>query len=149
MNTSSLYLGTAATGAVKLELSRANRSAAERTALIKQSPFQMKYSLAVNRESAAEILAARIEKMANAAPQGSTQPAKAEGSLLGGMAKEMLLGNGRRQGLLETAAAQAGRALLRGMLGGYLSGKGQRQPVVGLAFKVDARLVSRDVRKTA
>jgi DNA helicase HerA-like ATPase len=107
-------------------------SAAERTALIHQSPFQMKYAQAQNRESAAEILAARMEKMASdsghLAPKGGAQPTKAEGSLLGGMAKDMLLGSGRRQGLLETAAkqvvrtaaSQAGRALLRGVLGSLL-----------------------------
>ncbi len=103
-------------------------TAQERQSLINQSPFQMKYSQAQNRESAAEILAARIEKMASGAPQGGAQPAKAEGSLLGGMAKDMLLGSGRRQGLIETAAkqvvrtaaSQAGRALLRGIMGGLL-----------------------------
>ncbi len=103
-------------------------TAPERQQLINQSPFLMKYSQTVNRESAAEVLAARIEKTASVSTQGGAQPNKEESSPLGGLAKELLLGNGRRQGLLQTAAkqvvrtaaSQVGRSLLRGLMGSLL-----------------------------
>lgn len=100
---------------------------AERQMLINASPFMLKYNQPLNRESAAEILAARVQETPTPAPKGGAAPAN-EGSLLGGMAKDMLLGSGRRQGLIETAAkqvvrtaaSQAGRALLRGVMGSLL-----------------------------
>ena len=97
----------------------------ERTAVRARSPFSGRYDVAVNRESAAEQLAARAQAQAApapATPAGTAAPAEAPRSRL----DEFLWGTKRRQGAIETAAKQAtrtvasglGRQILRGVLGG-------------------------------
>ena len=97
----------------------------ERTAVRARSPFSGRYDVAVNRESAAEQLAARAQAQAApapATPAGTAAPAEAPRSRL----DEFLWGTTRRQGAIETAAKQAtrtvasglGRQILRGVLGG-------------------------------
>jgi DNA helicase HerA-like ATPase len=101
----------------------------ERTEVMKRSPLGGKYDVAVNRESAYEILNKRAREKESAAAR-EIQPAsrkQAEKSVLG----EMLWGAGKRQGMVETMAKQAartvgsqvGRQIIRGILGGILGDK--------------------------
>ena len=113
----------------------------ERAAVRARSPVAGKYDTAVNRESAAEKLAARAsEKTADnapvTAPKGRSTgaptagkdaaPAEAPSRL-----DDFLWGNKRRQGAIEAAAKSAtrsmatglGRQILRGVLGSLFGGK--------------------------
>ncbi|MEO7477642.1 MAG: helicase HerA-like domain-containing protein [Lysobacteraceae bacterium] len=106
---------------------------AERATVRSRSPVGGKYDTAVNRESAAELLAQRHD-MPAAATGGSTQqsgtnaPAAAAGSGVGQTVKDWIFGTNRRQGMIETMAkqtvrtvgSQVGRQILRGVLGGIL-----------------------------
>ena len=114
-------------------------SDAERAAVRATSPVGTQYDTAVNRESAAELLAQRAERHA-AGADAATANAKSKpgqaaaqqdsGSDWGQAVKDVMLGSGRRQGLLETAAKQAartvssqlGRQIVRGLLGGLFGG---------------------------
>ncbi|MEZ4598485.1 MAG: helicase HerA-like domain-containing protein [Syntrophotaleaceae bacterium] len=93
----------------------------ERKAVMARSPIGGKYDTPVNRESAYEILERKtLERKTVEQPE---KPAE-EGNKIG----ELLWGNKRRQGLVETMAKQAartlgsqlGRRILRGVLGGIL-----------------------------
>lgn len=104
---------------------------AERGTVRQRSPVGGKYDNAVNRESAAEMLAARAsEKAAPAKPAGKGAGA-AEGSGWGDTVRDVLLGNGRRQGVIETMAKSAtrtigtrlGQQIVRGVLGSIFGGK--------------------------
>jgi uncharacterized protein len=96
-------------------------NALEIAGLVGMSPLHATYGQTLDRESAAEILSARTEK---AVVKGKVQVERT--TTVTTMAKDILLGNGRRQGLVETAsktvvrqvANQIGRELLRGLLGG-------------------------------
>ena len=113
---------------------------AERATVRQRSPVGGKYDTAVNRESAAELLAARAQ--AHAADAGTpaghaggaaTHPASATTSApaWSGAVRDALLGTARRQGMLEamgksavrTVGSQLGRQILRGVLGGIFGGK--------------------------
>jgi DNA helicase HerA-like ATPase len=95
---------------------------AERATTQAQSPFKGKYETPINRESAAEQLAQRLSNQpVNTSPSATSSTSKR------GLVEEILLGNGRRQGLVEAAtkavvrqvASQAARAVLRGVLGTF------------------------------
>jgi DNA helicase HerA-like ATPase len=102
---------------------------AERAAVRARSPIGGKYDTAIDRESAYELLAQRA---ATSAAAGST-PAAGAGKPAAAApdsgwmsaAKDMLLGSGRRQGMLEAmaksmarnAGSQLSRQILRGVLG--------------------------------
>ena len=110
---------------------------AERSVIRQRSPVGGKYDTAVNRESAAEMLAARAnEKAADNAPPVTTPgndgaDAAAPGSAWGGAVHDALFGTKRRQGMVETMGkqvvrtmgSQIGRQILRGVLGGIFGGK--------------------------
>jgi DNA helicase HerA-like ATPase len=104
---------------------------AERAAVRQRSPVGGKYDTAMNRESAAEMLAARAsEKTAPAKPAGKGTAA-ADGPGWGDTVRDVLLGNGRRQGVIETMAKSAtrtigtrlGQQIVRGVLGSLFGGK--------------------------
>jgi len=116
---------------------------AERATVRSRSPVGAKYDNAINRESAAEILAARADaKAAPAAPATRTGngrgkapvgevPATTAGPSWGGAMHDVLFGTSRRQGMVETMGkqvmrtmgSQIGRQILRGVLGGIMGGK--------------------------
>ncbi|MFT4196507.1 MAG: DUF853 family protein [Pseudoxanthomonas sp.] len=106
---------------------------AERSQVRAGSPVGAKYDTRVNRESAAEMLAARAgtaSQQAQAPAAKKDAPGDAD-SGLGQAVKDLMLGTGRRQGLLETMAkqttrtvsSQLGRQIVRGVLGGIFGGK--------------------------
>jgi len=112
----------------------------ERAAVRARSPVGAKYDVAVNRESAYELLTRRA---AGEAPEGSGAPASRRANSRPEPAAEapgrgpvgdMVWGTSRRQGMVETMAKQAartvgsqlGRQILRGMLGGLLGGTRRR-----------------------
>nr|WP_268960402.1 helicase HerA-like domain-containing protein [Pseudoxanthomonas winnipegensis] len=108
-------------------------SEAERSQVRAGSPVGIKYDTAVNRESAAELLLKRAQtaaEQAQAPPVGKAG-AKDEGGGFGQMAKDILFGTGRRQGVVEamakqtarTVGNQVGRQILRGVLGGLFGGR--------------------------
>ena len=79
-------------------------SEAERAKVRAGSPLGTRYDTPVNRESAAELLAAR----ATAAAPADAPPAR-EGGGFGQRIQEFLFGNGRRQGVVESVAKQTTR----------------------------------------
>jgi DNA helicase HerA-like ATPase len=98
----------------------------ERATIRSRSPIGGKYDGAIDRESAFEKLAQRAEQ------EAAAEPAAKAGKAAGkdddgwtGMAKDMVFGTSRRQGMIEAfaksavrnAAGQLGRSLLRGVLG--------------------------------
>ncbi len=108
---------------------------AERAAVRQRSPVGGKYDTAVNRESAAEMLAARASGKASASTSnaGATKSGTAAeaGSGWGDTVRDVLLGNGRRQGVIEAMAKSASRSIgsrigqqiVRGVLGSIFGGK--------------------------
>jgi len=114
---------------------------AERATVRSRSPVGGKYDTAVNRESAAEMLARRHTAAPSVGPVtgGASQPpsggagAPASGGGVGQTIKDWVFGTGRRQGIVETMAkqtartigSQVGRQILRGVLGGIM-GSGRR-----------------------
>ena len=103
---------------------------AERAQVRAGSPVGGKYDKAVDRESAAEMLAARAQAAveAAAAPPARGGPGQPEEN--GGFGKavrDVLFGTGRRQGVLEASGKQAARTItnqiVRGILGGLLGGR--------------------------
>ena len=111
----------------------------ERKQVIAGSPVGGKYDQTVNRESAAEKLAARVgDAEATGAPaqppaRGRSAPAaqQEEEGGFGQAVKDAVFGTKRRQGMIETMAkqtartvgSQVGRQILRGILGGIFGGK--------------------------
>ncbi|TAM12799.1 MAG: DUF853 family protein [Nevskiaceae bacterium] len=106
----------------------------ERAAIRSRSPVGPKYDTAVNRESAAELLAQRADQKAAAEPQATAQQQATQqpvGSAFGSAMRDALFGTKRRQGLIETMAKQSartvgnqlGRQILRGVLGGIFGGR--------------------------
>ncbi|HEX5307440.1 MAG TPA: helicase HerA-like domain-containing protein [Dyella sp.] len=109
-------------------------TAEERQTVRMRSPVGGKYDTTVNRESAAEKLAARAqEKAADAATVATSAPSTAgtPGSAWGGAVHDALFGTKRRQGMIEalgksavrTVGSQLGRQILRGVLGGIFGGR--------------------------
>ncbi len=124
----------------------------ERQAVRARSPLGGKYDVPVNRESAHEVLKARVAATAATAEEAAAQPAArrapastdatsgrattddGDGSVLGSIG-EVLFGDGRRQGVVEAMAKSAarsvgtglGRQILRGVLGGILGGSAAKR----------------------
>lgn len=103
----------------------------ERNTIRQRSPVGVKYDTAVNRESAAELLAPRADDKAADAPAKDTATSSPSGSAWGDTVRDTLLGTKRRQGMIETMGkqvvrtmgSQLGRQILRGVLGGIFGGK--------------------------
>jgi len=109
-------------------------SEAERATVRQRSPVGGKYDTAVNRDSAEEMLARRAsEKTGTATATTSTGngPAAPQGTGWSGTVHDVLLGSGRRQGMIEAMAKSAshaigsrlGQQIVRGVLGGIFGGK--------------------------
>ena len=107
----------------------------ERAAVRARSPVGGKYDTTVDRESAFEILNKRTQSAAappapEDAPASGGKGAAQQGGGWTGMAKDMIFGTNRRQGMLETmaksvvrnAGGQLGRSILRGVLGSISKG---------------------------
>ncbi|MBK7541509.1 MAG: DUF853 family protein [Candidatus Competibacteraceae bacterium] len=104
-------------------------SAQERANVRQLSPIGGKYDTPVNRESAHERLQQRAQAMAMAEPsRGKAQAAQPQDEGIGGLVKDWLLGNGRRQGAIEamakstmrTVGNQLGKQILRGVWGSIM-----------------------------
>jgi uncharacterized protein len=105
----------------------------ERATIKSRSPVGAKYETTVNRDSADEMLAKRAqEKMA--VPEDTKSAGKTAAGAdpgWGGAVRDALLGNGRRQGMLEamaksasrTIGSRAGQQIVRGILGSLFGGK--------------------------
>jgi len=97
----------------------------ERAAVRARSPIGGKYDQAIDRESAFEILTQRKEQEAAQGDDAGKPGAAQKGSDWMDTARDMVLGTGRRQGMLEAFAksairnvgSQLGRTILRGVLG--------------------------------
>ncbi|MCC7041873.1 MAG: DUF853 family protein [Burkholderiales bacterium] len=108
----------------------------ERKAILAQSAVAGVYEKALDRESAFEMLKARVTSAPAPAGGASAEPASSDGGgVLGGL-KDLLLGStgprgGRHEGVLDAMAKTAGRTassaitreLVRGVLGSLLGGK--------------------------
>jgi hypothetical protein len=106
----------------------------ERATVRARSPVGAKYDARVNRESAYEMLGRRTVSPAAPPARPHERPAATQPAAGGGQLGDLLWGNKRRQGMVETMAKQAartvgsqiGRQILRGVLGGILGGSGRR-----------------------
>jgi DNA helicase HerA-like ATPase len=110
---------------------------AERSRVRAGSPVGLKYDTAINSESAAELLLKRADAATEQAKAPAAQPdapaarSSDNGNGFGEMAKGILFGTGRRQGLVEamakqtarTVGNQVGRQILRGVLGSLFGGR--------------------------
>jgi uncharacterized protein len=102
----------------------------ERQSIIQRSPVLGKYDQLVDRESAYEQLKARAAR-AEPAPSRTGEPQQSAGEASGWGLPDILVGNRRRQGVLEAMAKSAarsigstiGREIIRGVLGSILKGK--------------------------
>jgi DNA helicase HerA-like ATPase len=112
-------------------------TAAERQQIIQSSLVYGTYEKVIDRESAAEMLAARAAQTAPARVQSSgVPPSAAAGGTAGGALSSILMGStgprgGRHPGLVEKMASSAvrsigsglGREIIRGVLGSIFGGK--------------------------
>lgn len=97
----------------------------ERAAVRARSPIGGKYDTPIDRESAFEMLAQRAAEAPAPADKGKKTADADKGGGWTGMARDMVLGTSRRQGILETmiksmarnASGQLGRSILRGVFG--------------------------------
>jgi DNA helicase HerA-like ATPase len=106
---------------------------AERALVRAGSPVGGKYDTAVDRDSAAEMLAkkAEIATTQAGAPPAKTADNDADTHGFGQAVKDAMFGTKRRQGMVESMAKQAartvgsqvGRQILRGVLGGIFGGR--------------------------
>ena len=107
---------------------------AERAQVRAGSPVGGKYDTAIDRESAAELLAKKAEAKvteAQAPPAKTREQDDAEGGGFGGAVKDAVFGTKRRQGMIETMAKQTtrtigtklGNQIVRGILGSIFGGK--------------------------
>jgi hypothetical protein len=113
-------------------------TAEERERVMAGSPVGRIYDATVNRESAHEQLALRVEaqpRVPAPAPQSpGPPPLPPQPAPSGDRLSELLWGTGRRQGAVEAMAKQAarsvgsqiGRQIMRGVLGGILGGSRRR-----------------------
>lgn len=106
----------------------------ERATIMARSPVGGRYDTPINRESAYEILTARVEQAqaeaeAKAEEVASVKATKKEKVAAdeGGALKKFFWGTGRRQGVVEAVAKQAARTasnqIVRGILGSIMKGK--------------------------
>jgi len=107
---------------------------AERAQVRAGSPVGHKYDTRVDRESAAEMLAKKVDTaavQAKAPPARTREQDEAEQGGFGQSVKDAVFGTKRRQGMVETMAkqtartvgSQIGRQILRGVLGGIFGGR--------------------------
>ncbi|MBN5029214.1 DUF853 family protein [Stenotrophomonas maltophilia] len=107
---------------------------AERSQVRAGSPVGSRYDTAINRESAAELLAQRAQKtveQAQAPAARSREQDEAQEGGFGQAIKDAIFGTKRRQGMIETMAKQTtrtvgtklGNQIVRGILGGIFGGK--------------------------
>jgi hypothetical protein len=109
-------------------------SAAQRQALLQSSLVAGVYEKTVNRESAHEMLSARVQETAATAAEAES---KASGGALGGFS-DLVFGStgprgGQRDGVAQmlvksavrTMGSTVGREIIRGVLGGIFGGKGR------------------------
>ena len=107
---------------------------AERAQVRAGSPVGLKYDKAVDRDSAAEMLAKKAEavtEQAKAPPAKTREQDDAEEGGFGQSVKDAVFGTKRRQGMVETMAKQTartvgnqiGRQILRGVLGSIFGGR--------------------------
>ncbi|WP_368564890.1 helicase HerA-like domain-containing protein [Pseudoxanthomonas sp. UTMC 1351] len=106
---------------------------AERAQVRAGSPVGVKYDMAVDRESASEMLAKRADSALQAAgaPAAKTEQDDPDAGGFGQTVKDAVFGTKRRQGIVETMAKQTartvgnqlGRQILRGILGSIFGGK--------------------------
>jgi uncharacterized protein len=107
---------------------------AERAQVRAGSPVGAKYDKAVDRESAAEMLAKKadvVTEQAKAPPAKTREQDDAEEGGFGQSVKDAVFGTKRRQGMVETMAkqtartvgSQIGRQILRGVLGSIFGGR--------------------------
>ncbi len=106
---------------------------AERDAVRSRSPVGARYDTAVDRESAAEMLAKKVDEKAADEPEKAARKAAEEddGRGFGDVMHDALFGTKRRQGMLEsmgkqlarTVGSRLGRQILRGVLGGIFGGR--------------------------
>lgn len=107
---------------------------AERAQGRARSPVGSRYDTAINRESAAELLAQRAQKtveQAQAPAARSREQDEAQEGGFGQAIKDAIFGTKRRQGMIETMAKQTtrtvgtklGNQIVRGILGGIFGGK--------------------------
>lgn len=110
---------------------------AERAQVRAGSPVGAKYDQAIDRDSAAEMLARKADVAAqrvDAPPARTHAPDATDDSGVGQAVKDAVFGTARRQGMVETMAKQAartvgsqiGRQILRGVLGGLLGSQRRR-----------------------
>jgi len=106
----------------------------ERAQVRAGSPVGMKYDKAIDRDSAAEMLASRAEvatTKAEAPAARTREQDDHENSGFGQAVKDAVFGTKRRQGMVETMAkqtartvgSQIGRQILRGVLGSLFGGR--------------------------
>ena len=106
----------------------------ERAQVRAGSPVGTRYDTRVDRDSAAEMLAKKVEaatEQAKAPPARTRAQDDAEEGGFGKSVKDAVFGTTRRQGMVETMAKQTartvgnqlGRQILRGVLGGIFGGK--------------------------
>ncbi len=106
-------------------------TADERKSIIQRSPVLGKYDQPIDRESAYEQLKARATRAEPAPSRTGEPPQKPAGEATGWGLPDILVGNRRRQGVLEAMAKGAartigntiGREIIRGVLGSILKGK--------------------------
>ncbi len=107
---------------------------AERAQVRAGSPVGTRYDNAINRESAAELLAQRAEKAAEQAQAPAARSRQQDEAQEGGFSqsiKDAIFGTKRRQGMIETMAKQTtrtmgtklGNQIVRGILGSIFGGK--------------------------
>jgi DNA helicase HerA-like ATPase len=107
---------------------------AERAHVRAGSPVGTRYDTRIDRESAAEMLAKKVEaapEQAKAPPARTRAQDDAEEGGFGQAVKDAMFGTKRRQGMVETMAKQTartvgnqlGKQILRGLLGGIFGGK--------------------------
>ncbi|HWS40145.1 MAG TPA: helicase HerA-like domain-containing protein, partial [Arenimonas sp.] len=100
----------------------------ERQAILAQSLLGVKYNAEVNRESAYEMLNKRVQEAEQEIVErrDATEQAKKADKVEKtekeepGFLKELLFGNGRRQGVIETEAKYQARKFMRGLLGSLM-----------------------------
>jgi DNA helicase HerA-like ATPase len=106
----------------------------ERAQVRAASPVGTRYDQRVDRDSAAEMLAKKVEavaEQAKAPPARTREQDDADEPGIGQAMKDVVFGTKRRQGMVETMAkqtartvgSQVGRQILRGLLGGLFGGK--------------------------
>ncbi|MBH1443213.1 DUF853 family protein [Stenotrophomonas maltophilia] len=107
---------------------------AERAQARAGSPVGSRYDTAINRESAAELLAQRAQKSVEQAQAPAARSREQDDAQEGGFGqaiKDAIFGTKRRQGMIETMAKQTtrtvgtklGNQIVRGLLGGIFGGK--------------------------